>query len=193
MDEKVLAQYRVGEDANFKKILWLPYIVVVFGVLCAMLGFVGMDASEVAPLLVGYGIFVAVIGIVLVIVFTYISKTSITVTTKRVYGHAKWDDIDLPMDSISAVAKRTQKKNGVLMLSTSSGKISFGFYTLAKLDEVHQAVSQLISERQNNKGNVTVVNNASNADELKKYKDLLDAGIITQEEFDAKKKQLLGL
>lgn len=34
---------------------------------------------------------------------------------------------------------------------------------------------------------------SSNADELKKYKDLLDAGIITQEEFDAKKKQLLGL
>ena len=31
------------------------------------------------------------------------------------------------------------------------------------------------------------------ADELKKYKDLLDSGVITQEEFDAKKKQLLGL
>ena len=30
-------------------------------------------------------------------------------------------------------------------------------------------------------------------DELKKFKDLLDAGIITQAEFDAKKKQLLGL
>ena len=28
---------------------------------------------------------------------------------------------------------------------------------------------------------------------IEKYKDLLDAGIITQEEFDAKKKQLLGL
>ncbi len=30
-------------------------------------------------------------------------------------------------------------------------------------------------------------------DEIKKYKELLDSGIITQEEFDAKKKQLLGL
>ena len=42
----------------------------------------------------------------------------------------------------------------------------------------------------------TVINNiqdASNADELKKYKDLLESGAITQEEFDAKKKQLLGL
>lgn len=33
----------------------------------------------------------------------------------------------------------------------------------------------------------------SPADEIKKFKDLLDQGIITQEEFDAKKKQLLGL
>ena len=32
-----------------------------------------------------------------------------------------------------------------------------------------------------------------NIDDLKKYKELLDSGIITQEEFDAKKKQLLGL
>lgn len=31
------------------------------------------------------------------------------------------------------------------------------------------------------------------AEELKKYKELLDSGVITQEEFDAKKKQLLGI
>ena len=33
----------------------------------------------------------------------------------------------------------------------------------------------------------------SSADELKKFKELLDSGVITQEEFDVKKKQLLGL
>lgn len=33
----------------------------------------------------------------------------------------------------------------------------------------------------------------SGADEIRKYKNLLDEGIITQEEFEAKKKQLLGL
>lgn len=37
------------------------------------------------------------------------------------------------------------------------------------------------------------VNAAGDAEELKKYKELLDDGIITQEEFDAKKKQLLGI
>ena len=39
----------------------------------------------------------------------------------------------------------------------------------------------------------TVVQQASAADELKKFKELLDLDVITQEEFDAKKKQLLGL
>ena len=33
----------------------------------------------------------------------------------------------------------------------------------------------------------------SEADELRKYKELLDMGAITQEEFDAKKKELLNL
>lgn len=33
----------------------------------------------------------------------------------------------------------------------------------------------------------------SSAEELKKFKELLDMGVISQEEFDAKKKQLLGL
>ena len=38
-----------------------------------------------------------------------------------------------------------------------------------------------------------VVQKLSNADEIKKYKELADNGIITQDEFEAKKKQLLGL
>jgi len=47
-------------------------------------------------------------------------------------------------------------------------------------------------ERQ--KGKTTIVSEKSDSvDEIKKYKELLDSGIITQEEFDAKKKELLGL
>jgi len=39
----------------------------------------------------------------------------------------------------------------------------------------------------------TPINSASAADEIKKFKDLLDAGVITQDEFDKKKTQLLDL
>lgn len=43
--------------------------------------------------------------------------------------------------------------------------------------------------------NRTVVQQPQNsdADSLKMYKELLDSGAITQEEFDEKKKQILGL
>lgn len=41
--------------------------------------------------------------------------------------------------------------------------------------------------------NIPAAPAASAMDELKKLKELLDMGIVTQEEFDAKKKQLLGL
>ena len=34
---------------------------------------------------------------------------------------------------------------------------------------------------------------ASSADEIMKFKELLDSGVSTQEEFDAKKKEILGV
>ena len=48
---------------------------------------------------------------------------------------------------------------------------------------------------QNTVNNVSTTENSTNssADEIKKYKELLDIGAITQEEFDIKKKQLLDL
>ena len=39
----------------------------------------------------------------------------------------------------------------------------------------------------------TVATKNSPVEELKQYKELLDRGLITQEDYDAKKKQLLGL
>ena len=55
-------------------------------------------------------------------------------------------------------------------------------------------IDEQIMKNANNKGGTTIVQQATSpAEELKKMKELLDMGIITQEEFDAKKKQLLGL
>lgn len=48
-------------------------------------------------------------------------------------------------------------------------------------------------EKNEQKAPVRVVLQENTAEEIKKFKELLDMGAITQEEFDAKKKQLLGL
>ncbi len=46
---------------------------------------------------------------------------------------------------------------------------------------------------ENSTRNTTKSETKSSADELKKFKELLDDGAITQEEYDKKKKQILGL
>ena len=97
----------------------------------------------------------------------------------------------MPIDSISAVGSCWP--NGIA-IATSSGRISF--LMIKNRDEIHKCVSDLLIERQSKPTSTTTIKQEipqSNADELKKYKELFDGGIITQEEFNAKKKQLLGL
>lgn len=127
----------------------------------------------------------------LVAIFFWIEMSfcEVVVTDKRVYGKTSFGkSIDLPYDKISSVG--TCFPMGVFT-ATSSGVIKFWLLTNQK--EVYSSISNLLKERQilNNTTNVKM--EQSSADELKKFKDLLDSGIITQEEFDAKKKQLLGL
>lgn len=66
-------------------------------------------------------------------------------------------------------------------------------YKKFKLIDIEPVVINPIDES----SETTVVNDTtetlSNAEEIKKFKELLDMGAITQEEFDAKKKELLGL
>ena len=57
------------------------------------------------------------------------------------------------------------------------------------LNSIWAIVDYLLSVHKNN----TLKTSQGNTDELKKFKDLLDSGVITQEEFDTKKKQLLNL
>ena len=60
------------------------------------------------------------------------------------------------------------------------------------MEEIRDFIQKRIRDSKNPQP-VTVMQSVSPAEELKKFKDLLDAGIITQEEFEAKKKQLLGI
>ncbi len=116
----------------------------------------------------------------------------ITVTNKRIYGKVAFGRrVDLPFDSVSAVTTTTVLTQGV-SVSTSSGRITFLY--LKQANQIAEEIRKLLVIRQDK--NTAPTSNqqpASNADELKKYKELLENGIITQEEFDAKKKQLLGL
>ena len=134
------------------------------------------------------------IGVICLLIYAWMRSYEMIVTDKRVYGQAAFGKrVDLPVDSVSAIGSKWPKG---IAVATSSGKIAF--LMIKNRDEIHKCVSDLLIERQSKPTAVAapVVKQEapmSNIEELKKYKELLDMGIITQEEFDAKKKQLLGL
>ena len=135
---------------------------------------------------------IIVLALIGFIIYKRWSKVQITVTDKRVYGvDALGKRVDLPIDSITAVG--TSNFSG-LAVTTASGAIKFAM--LKNRDELHEVISKLLIERQSKSASSATIKQEvpqSSADELKKFKELFDSGVITQEEFDAKKKQLLGL
>lgn len=79
-------------------------------------------------------------------------------------------------------------------LTAPAKKDSFTYKTMYKSAQECLSVLQLICDSQDaNPAENNSVPQASAADEILKFKNLLDSGVITQEEFEAKKKQLLGL
>lgn len=125
--------------------------------------------------------------ILAIICYIWMNKCKIVVTDKRIYGKAAFGRrVDLPFDKISSVGTGIFKK---LIVATSSGRICF--YQLENLDDVFEAISARLIERQG----ISITEDVykSGADELKKYKELLDNGVISQKEFETKKKQILDL
>ena len=149
--------------------------------------------NEIMPIIIGTIIVAAVIIVVFNLLY---KKIQLVVTDKKVYGRVFWGKrVDLPIDSISAVGTSVFKS---IAIATSAGKIKF--LAIANRDEIHNKISELLINRQQSNNveqqisnnNVTTSNN-DNIEQLKQLKELLDQGIINQEEFDVKKKQLLGL
>jgi hypothetical protein len=70
------------------------------------------------------------------------------------------------------------------------GFIYKGYYKVAQ--EV-LSLLQLMCESEQKPTETNQIPQLSEADEILKFKNLLDSGIITQDEFEAKKKQLLGI
>ncbi|MDE5781922.1 MAG: SHOCT domain-containing protein [Lachnospiraceae bacterium] len=122
--------------------------------------------------------------VVSIIIILFTAKTKLVITDKRAYGIAGLGKrVDIPIDSISSIGTGIFQS---VIIASSSGRIVFA--GLSNYNKLHNVISNLLIERQNN--STTPNNNI--VDELTKYKELLDSGIISQDEFDAKKKQLLG-
>lgn len=175
--------------------MWNPIAIPIIGAVVAMCSLIYSMMHNTALPLAWFLIIGLPVLLITLILYWYTGRCKIVVTNLRVYGKVAFGkQVDLPYDSISAVA--TSGLFHGVSVATSSGTLKFLGVTNA--EEVFSAISKLLQERQN-KGKgaqpVTVKQEIpqSAADELKKFKDLLDSGVISQAEFDAKKKQLLSL
>lgn len=116
---------------------------------------------------------------------------------ENIIDYTKYDSVECgtrKSDQVGFIRFLSNQKNG----SNSGDRIFIYFYG----DEKAQLAAQKISEgmtraktqqRMKEQQGAQLLAQSSIADELLKFKQLLDAGAITQEEYDAKKKQLLNL
>lgn len=193
MEEKVLIK---SERYNVKKVFSVMALIgLILTIIYAVILMIQHDNyflwwEHYVPLSL---IPVASFALIGLLIFLWLRSYELTITDKRVYGKVAFGKrVDLPVDSVSATATISLFKG--VSVSTSSGKISF--LAIKNANEIYDVINNLLVDRQKEKTQnigTTIVQNSDEADQLKKYKDLLDSGVITQEEFDAKKKQLLGL
>ena len=96
--------------------------------------------------------------------------------------------------NVNSVNESYSALGAYLVIETLGDDLKFALTTREAVGIIKNKLWDVLdnNKQDNNGGNTTVVNQLSPAEELKKFKELLDMGIISQEEFDAKKKQLLG-
>ena len=184
---------------------------MAFSLLVAIIGSVIVLYILYISTLDGFSIIVfLLIGIVCWLPFIIGSMTASRINKCSLYAteHAVVADVfkalgseinlDLPFESISAISivnnSSTSSMFGgdIITISSSSGITKIPCVQNANefRDSVLERIKQYkASSSTPNTSNI--IQPASNADELLKFKQLLDQGIISQEEFDNKKRELL--
>ncbi len=187
MEEKILIK---GDKSNA-----LMIVLAVISSLLSIAIFINAILNVVLNSVYSIvGVIVAIILIALVFTIFYVlpkliwDKYELTVTNQRVFGKAAFGKcVDLPIDSISSIGTSFFKG---IDAGTSSGKIRFKL--MRNQAQIHSVLSRILAERQKIAQQLAAAPQSS-VDELKKFKELLDSGVITPDEFEVMKKRLLNL
>ena len=231
--------------ANFKVpsflVVLLIILMIVFGLICYLLMHF---FDEIGIVAFSIGLFLVII-IGFIVSCINISKCSLTITNKRIYGlyyltfikkefNYRIDEINnvevITVFGVHGLAINFTQGNYTSPIVNYGGGVTpmrasgtFKVQYIANINEVYDKLTELITAVKNDKdvyadiemNKIDVENRKVTAfekiaanindgsylkmnselsyiDELKKLKELLDSGIITEEEFEQKKKKLLS-
>ncbi len=91
------------------------------------------------------------------------------------------NDIQYPVEYINILQMKVNKNSAAYKKATQQA------------NEILSLLEVMIQQQKNVEKSSAVTDGGSAADEILKYKNLMDQGIITEEEFSQKKKQVLGI
>ena len=161
--------------------------------------------------------FVGGIGfIILLLVYIYffinlkIKKTYIMITSDRIIGfsllspsgkpdlRAGFTQINIPLKKIDSISYSDKGFNSDLIFINSSSSLYFTRIEKEDYNSLENAYNEYLKnieiiESQNNQSSSIDSKQNSGVNDLEKLADLLKKGIITDEEFTKKKKEILGL
>lgn len=131
-------------------------------------------------------------------VLIYILTSVLAFTNKRVIskrGLLSIKVLDSPIEKVNDVDVRQSLLGRLLNYSTVIIRTSSSIYTFDYVKDAIIFKNMLMTTDKIQKVEIQGNNQVSNSnyDELNKLKELLDNNVITQEEFDKKKKDILGL
>ncbi|MBQ8504079.1 MAG: SHOCT domain-containing protein [Clostridia bacterium] len=136
------------------------------------------------------GILAITFGILLIASMLYLidKKKSITVTEEKVVC----ENGKKVIKEFFVKDIKTVQLNKLRGLKIQGNGIKYNINMIKNADEIRMFLMESM-EKENNSTKIAQNTKMNNIEELKHVKELLDIGAITQEEFDQKKKQLLGL
>ena len=143
-----------------------------------------------------WGKFMAASGTTSVNIY-YSDIRSVIVQQQNVVGalfSRNISDIGKTLPYIRILIKGTESySNGDFSPVNDPYTVTFTADKLGQAEYFKLQIDNLVSKHRQSADRNSVINQISSADELEKFANLLQKGIITQEEFELKKKQILGL
>lgn len=186
-EEKILVKSDFDSTACHKSaLIWYAVLFFYGWVMGWSIGELNVGIGFLVGFLLGF--FLG--GLIHLIMYFATKNNEITLTNYKITGtYRRSLSLNIPIDSVSSVSKG---RMGSLCITCAGNKYSILF--VSNKEKFCAQLNELLNKRAHQSLNaIPNVNQQSNYDEIAKLKQLLDAGIITQEEFDVKKKQLLGL